>query len=549
MRRSILLVIGLTLATANPLWAGTFTRAPIAPDLGLDALTRGVARERVGRDVFSNPYATVTISNVDIYDVFPYLETRHFQVVSDPRWNRLVFGELGRSLQAYDGSGTTLGALSGPRGMAVDEQNRVYVADADNDRIAVLQAVTEFDRIDLVALYAIDGLSGPYDVAYSDGGTPFQPGDDFLYVADTGKNRIVAFAVAGAGARKVSVLGDLGSGRDRFAGPMAITVGRADGRNTRDVYVADAHNRRIVQLRHERDDLHWVAEAPDAASLVTSLETDQWGNLYAAAPQQGVVRKFNAALEPVAELRGALARPRSIHVPFFNIHDHRDGSLMRVGQPNALSIDEWSDQSGVSLWSLGVGIDGLRVDGGNPPTAHFILTDRATVTLEITDASDGHLVARRSTSPLEAGAQTFPLGADDLRGVAAASDLILRVSAASSYSNGPSDMAQTRFQVDGGGSVLLPSQPVLLGNWPNPSRPSTRIDFVLPQTRGEKISLSVFDAAGRRVRSFGHSFSPGLNEVLWDGTDDNGHELKAGLYFYRLDVGTANFTRRMVMVR
>ena len=46
-------------------------------------LTRRVAREQAGRDLFANPYATVAIANVDVYDRFPYLETRQFEVVSD----------------------------------------------------------------------------------------------------------------------------------------------------------------------------------------------------------------------------------------------------------------------------------------------------------------------------------------------------------------------------------------------------------------------------------------------------------------------------------
>ena len=91
----------------------------------LDALTRGVARAQLGRDVFSDPWAAVTIGNVDLYSTFPYVESRTFEIVSDPRWNRLVYGEAGRSLRAYDGAGQPLGALKQPRGLAVDERNRL----------------------------------------------------------------------------------------------------------------------------------------------------------------------------------------------------------------------------------------------------------------------------------------------------------------------------------------------------------------------------------------------------------------------------------------
>ena len=273
MRDRILVVAGLVAALARPVGAGTFAPASIAPDASIEALTRGVTRERVRRDVFSNPYATATISHVDLYDRFPYVEARDFQVVSDPRWNRLVCGEMGRSLGAFDGRGTAVGALSSPRGMAVDERDRLYVADTGNDRIVVLQATTEFDRIELVPLYTIDGLSGPFDVAYSDGGTPFQPQDDLLYVADTGRNRVGAYALESNRGRLLGFVGDLGSGEGHFAGPTALTVGRADGVNTADLFVADAHNGRIVRLQLRHGALRWVGEAPAGSGVVTVNST------------------------------------------------------------------------------------------------------------------------------------------------------------------------------------------------------------------------------------------------------------------------------------
>ena len=140
------------------------------------SLDRTSPANRSDATLFGDPYATVTSATSMSTTSFPYLESRTFQIVSDPRWNRLVFGETGSSLQAFDGGGTAAGALARPRGLAVDEFDRVYVADTDNNRIVVLQASTEFDEMTLVPQYTIDGLSGPYGAAYSDGGTPFQSG-------------------------------------------------------------------------------------------------------------------------------------------------------------------------------------------------------------------------------------------------------------------------------------------------------------------------------------------------------------------------------------
>ena len=547
VRRSLPLTLSLMLVAATPLLAGTFEKSRIAPDLGLDALTRSVARDQVGRDLFSNPYSAVTLGTVDVYDVFPYVETRTFAVISDPSWNRLVYGEAGKTLRAYDGAGTNLGRLSNPRGLAVDEAGHVYVADAGNDRIVVLQGRTELNEIRLTPLYEIRGLHAPNDVAYSDGGTPFTPGDDVLYVADSGRNRIAAFALGAAGAQLRATIGELGSGRGRFAGPMAIAAGRAQGASSRDVYVADAHTRRIVHLRDNGGVLQWIGEVTQDADIVTALQTDQWGNLYAAAPHQGVVRKFAPDLAAVAELHTDVAQPRSFHVPFVTVRDHRAGSVTRVGQPTALSVDQWSDASGMRQWGLGLDVSQLAMVGGDAPAAHFTLTDQASVTLELLSASSGRSLTRRSAGTLPAGIHTIPLAAEDLRAASGAGEVMVRVGAVSSYPNGPSASAQTKLSL--GGAQVLPSRPTLLGNSPNPVRPWTRISFLLSGGSDGAVSLRLFDAGGRLVRTFEPRFSPGLNEVVWNGTDDQGRTLPAGVYLYRLKVGAQEFNHKMVLVR
>ncbi|HET9887016.1 MAG TPA: hypothetical protein VFR10_05840, partial [bacterium] len=93
MNRTGLWTILLVL-TGSAASAGTFVPAPIFEERGLETLNRQVTRELVDRDLFSDPYSTTVIGNIDVYDVFPYLEARYFQVVSDAGWNRLLFGEI-----------------------------------------------------------------------------------------------------------------------------------------------------------------------------------------------------------------------------------------------------------------------------------------------------------------------------------------------------------------------------------------------------------------------------------------------------------------------
>ncbi|HEU4929788.1 MAG TPA: choice-of-anchor B family protein [Candidatus Krumholzibacteria bacterium] len=85
-------------------------------------------------------------------------------------------------------------------------------------------------------------------------------------------------------------------------------------------------------------------------------------------------------------------------------------------------------------------------------------------------------------------------------------------------------------------------------NVPNPFNPSTRIPFEL--TRGGRVTLSIFDVAGRHVRSLvDRDFPAGTHETEWDGRDDAGQSASSGVYFYRLQTGSHSETRRMVLVK
>jgi flagellar hook assembly protein FlgD len=74
------------------------------------------------------------------------------------------------------------------------------------------------------------------------------------------------------------------------------------------------------------------------------------------------------------------------------------------------------------------------------------------------------------------------------------------------------------------------------------------ISFAVPAAPG-KTALRVNDAGGRVVRNLGRDFSPGVQHVTWDGTDDRGQKLSAGVYFYRLEIAGVKFDRKLVLVR
>ncbi len=85
--------------------------------------------------------------------------------------------------------------------------------------------------------------------------------------------------------------------------------------------------------------------------------------------------------------------------------------------------------------------------------------------------------------------------------------------------------------------TAAPEQPPLVSAgaaWPNPVRAATTLRFALAAGARE-LRLDIFAASGRRVRSIARSGQPaGELALVWDGRDDAGRPLAAGLYFTRL---------------
>ena len=86
-------------------------------------------------------------------------------------------------------------------------------------------------------------------------------------------------------------------------------------------------------------------------------------------------------------------------------------------------------------------------------------------------------------------------------------------------------------------------------NTPNPFGTRTAIGFDL--ARRERVTLGIFDVTGRRVRTLANEseLAAGSHQLEWNGRDDAGALLRAGLYFCRLTAGGSNETRRIVLAR
>ena len=92
-------------------------------------------------------------------------------------------------------------------------------------------------------------------------------------------------------------------------------------------------------------------------------------------------------------------------------------------------------------------------------------------------------------------------------------------------------------------SSVVPQEYMLGQNYPNPFNPTTRIEYSVPKTG--YVSLKVFNALGQEVATlFDGEQNPGKYMATFDAKG-----LTSGVYFYRLQSGTASLTQKLILMK
>ena len=96
--------------------------------------------------------------------------------------------------------------------------------------------------------------------------------------------------------------------------------------------------------------------------------------------------------------------------------------------------------------------------------------------------------------------------------------------------------------------LVLPDGFDLEQNYPNPFNPSTRISYDLPEQA--QITLGIYDLLGKRIKTLvNQSQDAGKRIAVWDGTDNLGRQVSAGVYLYRIQAGEFTQTRKMLLLK
>ncbi len=107
------------------------------------------------------------------------------------------------------------------------------------------------------------------------------------------------------------------------------------------------------------------------------------------------------------------------------------------------------------------------------------------------------------------------------------------------YANTVADLGQT--------TTALPEH-FTLTNYPNPFNPSTMLEWNL--CKSNMVTINIYSLTGQKIRTLLSGFQvAGKHQMQWDGKDDGGKNVAAGIYFARLKAGTHSALRKLILLK
>ena len=122
-------------------------------------------------------------------------------------------------------------------------------------------------------------------------------------------------------------------------------------------------------------------------------------------------------------------------------------------------------------------------------------------------------------------------------------------------SDSKADLVPARIKlIDNLSQLVAPSLSFALGqNYPNPFNPETWIPYHIKEDR--LVTIRIYNASGKLVRELDLGFKSSGSYIArhkaayWDGRNLHGEEVASGIYFYELEAGQFNATRKMIILK
>ncbi len=95
---------------------------------------------------------------------------------------------------------------------------------------------------------------------------------------------------------------------------------------------------------------------------------------------------------------------------------------------------------------------------------------------------------------------------------------------------------------------IIPINFYLAQNYPNPFNPTTKISYGIPHS--SLVDIKIYDIMGREICViFNAQQEAGYHNLSWNGTNDLGAVVSAGIYFYVIQAGDFRQSRKMILLK
>jgi hypothetical protein len=318
----------------------------------------------------------------------------------DHGWNRLTYQEyMDNWIRTYGLRGSGTNQLLWPR--AVDAHALcnsqgythfyfIFVMDTGNDRIVKFRYDWQYQNMDWLGTMGGEDLKLPTDLDLNNAGTFLANSDDFLWVLDC--HQIKRFTMDGVLRNTCGGYGCSGE-EAQFCRPSAVVCGRSGFStevydryaNTRDIYVADPGNQKIVRLTRPDETMVWLKDIAAGPSIV-DLEADNFGHIWAVDRNNGRIIKYTDDLFPLCTFGSEGAgenefwRPSGIS---------NAGGYLGLG--DTFVSESWTDSSGFQHFCIGTDIMDLDISSSQNEHWHYIqyvLIDPSFLSIKIYNAQE-----------------------------------------------------------------------------------------------------------------------------------------------------------------
>ena len=95
--------------------------------------------------------------------------------------------------------------------------------------------------------------------------------------------------------------------------------------------------------------------------------------------------------------------------------------------------------------------------------------------------------------------------------------------------------------------VTTPDKYELVGNYPNPFNPTTKIRYSIPEATS--VKLTVYNSLGQEIiKLVNEEKEAGTYDVVFNSASVN-REIPSGVYFYRIETPTYSKTMKMMLMK